>query len=155
MLLAAEAPEEMKMAGCLIDKAFHSGFLCYGVPVGSDAYVQHMLDKKIDEIEEDAKKSVDILQEERQALWAILRSSIAQQFDYCHLSDIKATAERLYAIEWGVLVVIAGSKIPRREESNSWRCVPFVAMNKMNGRSYQEWLVRQPQRLGGLGLRTK
>ena len=158
-VLPAEAPEEMKMAGCLVNNSFHPGFLCYGVPVGSDAYVRHMLDKKIDEIAEDAKKSFDTLEEERQALLAILRSSIAQQFDYwcqlCYPSDIKAAAERLDAIEWGVLEVIAGSKIPRGEENNSWSCVPFVPVNKMNGKSYQELLVRQPQRLGGLGLRSK
>ena len=61
---------------------FQPGFICYGVPIGMDIYVKEMLFKKISEIEEEAEKICETLEENREALWCMLRSSTAQKLDY-------------------------------------------------------------------------
>ena len=45
-----ETPEGMLNAGKEIDGRFEPGYLCYGVPVGTDGYVRHMLDLKVAEV---------------------------------------------------------------------------------------------------------
>ena len=50
--------------------------------MGTDAYVAHMLDKKVEELAEGAKRACEVLEEESQALWAVLRLSLQQQFGY-------------------------------------------------------------------------
>ena len=55
-------------AGCFIDGEFEPGFLCYGVPVGTDRYIENMLEKKIEDIARAARNSCDALDEQRQFL---------------------------------------------------------------------------------------
>ena len=144
-VMPQEAHKEMKIAGSHVNGIFQHDFFCYGIPVGKDEYVKHMLIKKVEEITEEAKKVVETLEDERQALWSILRLSIAQQLDYwcqfCYPYDIFAAAGRMDEIEWEVLQVVTGSVIPRGEEVKSWSCVPDVPIDNLRGKSYQEWLV--------------
>ena len=56
---------------------------------------------------------------------------------------------------WGVLEQIVGSHIPRKSEGHSWECVLDVPVANLNGRSFQEWVIRQPVRFGGFGLRSQ
>ena len=102
-----------------MDEHFEPGFLCYGVPVGTDKYVEHMLGLKLLDIAKSARNSVDVLEEERQSLWTILRLSMAQQLDYwlqlCYPSNIRAAAERMDEILWKTLEKTADSKIPRKQ----------------------------------------
>ena len=116
---------------------------------------------KVNQLATDAEKCVKLLQDAKQALWAVLRSSLAQQLDYwlqlCYPTDVKYAAERMDRILWQVLQVVAGSVIPRRECGAAWSCIVDVPMELAGerDRTFQEWAVRQPLKLGGLGLRSQ
>ena len=88
----------------------------YGIPVGTDNYVESMLDTKIDEIESIAIKACEVLAGEVQTLWTLFRLSIMQQFDYwlqlVHPSQIRKAAERMNIVAKGVLEKILCSSTP-------------------------------------------
>ena len=77
----------------------------YGVPVGTDVYVEDMMNIKIDEIESIAKRACDVLAGEVQTLWTVFRLSIMQQFDYwlqlVHPTQVRQAAERMNKVAWG------------------------------------------------------
>ena len=86
-VLPAGCPEGITLAGEDAQEGFRPGFLCYGVPVGTPEYATSQLWGRARKIVADAKKTVEILGGERQALWAALKWSISQRFDYwCQLS---------------------------------------------------------------------
>ena len=103
-----------------MDGQFQPGFICYGIPVGSDAYVRHTLWDKAREVERDVNKVVDTLTKDIQALWVALHRSLAHKMDYhlalCYPSDILPVAQHLDAILWSALERATGQHIPRREE---------------------------------------
>ena len=109
-------------AGTIVDGMFEPGFLCYGVPVGSDKYVEHMLSEKMSEIAKIANNTCSILDDERQSLWTVLRLSLSQQLDYwlqlCYPSNVRAAADRMDNILWKVLENAAFSTIPRSSGEN-------------------------------------
>ena len=115
-----------------------------------------MLEAKLAEIAKVAKNSCDLLDEERQSLWTILRLSLAQQLDYwlqlCYPTNVRAAAEKMDYVLWKVLEKTALSCIPRNyhEEFATKIEVPGLPVQ-----TYQEWVVRQPIRLGGFGLRSQ
>ena len=156
-VLPAQTTPGLVRAGALVNGVFESGFLCYGVPIGADNYVRHMLEVKVEEVAREAELSVKVLETERQTLWTVLRASLAQRLDYwlqlCYPTDVLAAAERMDAILWNVLQVAAGSPIPRQAGNNGWECTLEVPVEGLGARSFQEWVVRQPVRLGGLGMR--
>ena len=94
--LPGEAGQDMARAGRNVEGSWEPGFLVYGVPVGTDKYVEDMLMTKVDEIEKLAIKVCDVLAGEVQTLWTLLRMSIMQQFDYwlqlVHPSQVKKSA---------------------------------------------------------------
>ena len=144
-------------AGITIDDKFEPGFMCYGVPVGTDKYVRHMLGVKVEQVAEDAEKVVSVLKDEKQALWAILRSSLSQQLDYwlqlCYPSDVEYAARRMDSILWKVLQVSAGSSIARgRGHNTDLECILDVPVDGLRGKTFQEWAVSQPVRMGGIGI---
>ena len=47
---------------------FRRGFLCYGVPIGEDQYVDKKLTEVADKIVDDERKTVDVLAMNKQAL---------------------------------------------------------------------------------------
>ena len=126
--------------------------------MGSDPYVRHMLQKKVEEVAEGAEKACSALEGEKQGLWTVQRSSLSQQLDYwlslCYPSDIREAARHLDFVLWGVLQKATGLQIPRVDEGLGWECCPRVPVNGLEDSSYQEWLVRQPVKLQGLGLRS-
>ena len=83
---SGEIPEEagagITRAGKDINRTWEPVFLMYGIPVGTDNYVESMLDTKIDEIESIAIKACEVLAGEVQTLWTLFRLSTIQQFDY-------------------------------------------------------------------------
>ena len=87
----------------------------------------------------------------------MLKASFSQQLDYwlqlCYPSDVIRAAHRMDTVLWQVLQVCAGARIPRVAEGHLWDCVPLVPVTNLVGRSFQEWLVRQPVRYGGFGVR--
>ena len=96
-VMPPEAPAGFVNAGLMEDQ-FYPGFLCYGVPVGSDDYVVKMLDHKLDELEKEVETIGSVLEESRQSMWAMLRSSFAQKLDYwltlVYPSLVKRAAEQ-------------------------------------------------------------
>ena len=55
-VLPAGAPPGITLAGCNVEGVFCPGFVCYGIPVGSDGYVRHMLKEKVREVQEEMDK---------------------------------------------------------------------------------------------------
>ena len=160
--LPAEVPEGMRRAGAMIDGRWESGFLCYGIAVGSDLYVQHQLDSKVLDITGEIRGVLEVLgpQKDYQAIWAVLNCSLAQKFDWQlslnYPSDVVPAAARLDTQLWEMLEFATSQHIPYEDEGLGVECVlnapglPF----SLQRRSFQQWLVRQPVRLRGLGLRS-
>ena len=148
-VLPAGCPAGITLAGEDVDGVFQPGFLCYGVPVGTPQYATSQLWRRARTIVRDARRTVDVLGGEKQALWAALKWSISQRFDYwCQLSyptDLQPAAAWLDSQLWGVLEEAVGAHIPRGEEGRGWECVPPVPVTG----SFASWLVRLPVRLGG------
>ena len=46
----------------------------YGIPVGSDAYVRHMLNNVVGEIVSEVERVDEVLKGESQAMWGVLYS---------------------------------------------------------------------------------
>ena len=80
-LLPPEAPPGMKIAGITLDSTLHPGMVVFGIPVGSDPYVQHMLEEVVDEIASQVEQVKDVLAGESQAIWSILHSSLSHKLD--------------------------------------------------------------------------
>ena len=114
--------------------------------MGSDKYVEHMLSKKLSEIAQIAKNSCDVLDEEKQSLWTVLRLSLSQQLDYelqlCYPSNMKAAAEAMDDILWKVLETTAYSKIPRKNDERNSEFSVNISIPGMPVSPYQEWVVR-------------
>ena len=149
-------PEDVPLAGKMVDGVFAPGFLLYGVPVGSDPYVVDMLGQKEREVAIEAKNACKLLDRERQGLWTILRSSIKFQFEYwlglVYPSQVLEAARDMDKIIWEVLETVAGAHIPREEEGLGWEECLDVPISGLRGRSFQHWLVSLPIRQGGLGI---
>ena len=69
-------------AGEEVDGVFLPGFMCVGAPLGSDEYVAHMMRQKVGELREEVEATVDLLAEEKQALWTCLRASLSHKLEY-------------------------------------------------------------------------
>ena len=157
-VLPEGCPPGITLAGEEVEGVFQPGFLCYGVPVGSPEYATSQLMSRANKIAQDARRTVEVLGGERQSLWAALKWSISQRFDYwCQLSypsDLQPAASWLDGQLWSVLESAVGVHIPRGEEGRGWECVPEVPIRGREGRSFASWLVRLPIKLGGMGSRS-
>ena len=146
-------------AGVVIDGSFEPGYLCYGVPIGTDKYVEHMLEEKMIDVTKSAKNSIEVLGDERQSLWTVVRLSLSQQLDYwlqlCYPSNVQAAAMKMDSIMWKTLEVTADSSIPRMQSDEHPEGVTLISIPGVPEHSYQDWVVRQPVRLGGFGLRCQ
>ena len=67
------APPGLRLAGQVVDGRWEPGWLVYGCPVGSDRYVEHMLDIKVEEVARRAARVCQVLKGESQAIWCVLR----------------------------------------------------------------------------------
>ena len=66
-VLPPEAPPSMKIAGVMIEGDFCPGMLVYGIPVGSNLYVRHMLDEVVEDVKSEVDKVREVLAGESQA----------------------------------------------------------------------------------------
>ena len=160
--LPEEVPQGMRRARALVDGRWEPGFVCYGIAIGSDKYVRQQLTKKVEEVTQQIDRVKEVLgpQKDYQAMWAVLSCSLAQKLDW-HLSlnypsDIAAAAACLDSRLWQFLEFATGLHIPEGDEGLGVECVLSAEELPacLQGRSYQQWLVRQPVRLCGLGLRS-
>ena len=158
--LPPEAPERVKIAGVTVEDVFHPGMVVYGIPVGSDRYVQHMLDNVVSDIASEVKQVQEVLAGESQAVWSVMYSSLVHKLDWhltlCYPSDIKAMAARLDTIFWSVLETLTRVPIPMAEpEVNARVCLLQVqGVNWLDKKTFQQALIPQPIKLGGLGVRS-
>ena len=109
------------------------------------------------EIRAGAERAKEVLAGERQTLWSVLKWSISQQFDYwlqlCYPSQVKDAAQLLDQVLWDIMEGAAGTHVPREDQGMGWECVLDPPIDYLRGRSFQEWVVRQPVKMGGMGLR--
>ena len=116
------------------------------------------IDKKVAEIIEVVDKTCDLLENDLQAKWTLLTSSVSQKLSYSlglqYPSDIRAAAAHLDTALWGMMEKSTGLHIPRGEEGRGVECVLDVPVRGLGGQSFQSWLVRLPVREKGMGLRS-
>ena len=158
-ILPQNATNGLTRAGIEVNGIFEPGFMCYGVPIGTDVYVEHMLEMKMREISKIAETTCEVLESERQSLWTLLRLSLSQQLDYwlqlCYPSNVRAAANKMDDVLWKVLETTAFSRIPRNDSDSPWENVTKIVIPGLQEQSFQEWVVRQPIKLGGFGLRSQ
>ena len=156
--LPINTPNGLVRAGTTMEGLWEPGIICYGVPIGSEKYVLQKLSAKMDEIEQQAEQIHAVLQDEKQALWAVLRSSLSHKFDYwltlCYPSQVKSAAERMDTLQNRILDSLAGTHIPMQALNNEWAISLPVPDINLQLRSYQQWVIRQPVKMGGLGIRS-
>ena len=130
----------------MMDGRWEPGWIVYGCPMGTDAYVAHMLDKKVEELAEGAKRACEVLEEESQALWAVLRLSLQQQFGYwislVHPTQVAGAADRVDSILCKVLEKVAGSVVPQASEDLAYTCPVGPEVGWLEGRSFQSIISR-------------
>ena len=158
-LLPPQAPPNMKVAGVSMEGSFFPGMVVYGIPVGTDMYVQHMLEEVVNDIVSQVDRVQEVLAGESQAVWSVLYSSLAHKLDWqltlCYPSDINAMAKRLDGVFWSVLESIARSPIPKAGQEHPRDCTLQVdTVDWLAGKTFQQLLVPQPIKLGGLGVRS-
>jgi hypothetical protein len=156
--LPAGTPEGLELAGEEVNGRFLRGFNCFGCPVGEDEYVTHKIRVRAQKIVEDAKKTVGLLSGDKQALWVSLKWSMTQRFDYwCQLvrpSLVRPIAAYLDAQLWLVLEAALGFRVPRVGQLLDQDCILPVPVLGMEERPFAEWVVRQPVKMYGMGLRS-
>ena len=114
-----------------------------------------------DKILDDARKTIEVLQNDRQALWSAPRVSISQRFDYfCQLAPpslSRPVAAYLDEKLWGVLEAAVGFQVPRKGSllGGDLDCILDIPGEEQGQRPFAEWAVRQPIRLHGMGLRSQ
>ena len=118
----------MKRAGVQIGNVWQPGFLCYGIPVGTRQSCQHLLLEKVQEVRAEVDRVKQVLgEEDSQAIWCILKCSLAQKLDW-HLSlsypsDIQVAANELDSILWDLLQHCSRLHIPQGDEGLGVECV--------------------------------
>ena len=64
-----------------MDGVFQPGFDCYGIPLGTNAFVTRVLQENAVEVKRGMEVVADILSEDSQALWVALHRSLAHKMD--------------------------------------------------------------------------
>ena len=99
-----------------------------------------------DEIVRDAKRTVEVLTTERQALWSVLRLSTQQRFQYTMQlvapSLCEPVAAELDEELWRMFEACTGFTVPRGQEQGGLSL--RVPVPGLDHRSFQEWAVRLP-----------
>ena len=157
-ILPEGTPEGVELAGKEVDGVFESGFDCYGVPMGTNKFVESELMVLAKVIAEDAKKTRELLVTNKQALWSTLRLSTAQRFQFLcqhvHPSLCEPVAAWLDNELWRELEETAGFDIPQEDRGHEGDVVITVPVAGLSGKSFQYWAVRQPIKLHGWGFRS-
>ena len=80
--LPPNTPAGLTLAGEEVGGEFLRGFQCFGIPVGSEAYITHKLQEQANQIIEEGEKARKTLGSDYQSLWTVLRLSLASRFQY-------------------------------------------------------------------------
>ena len=131
----------------------------YGCPVGSDRYVEHMLDIKVEEVARRASRVCQVLKGESQAIWCVLQLSMQQQFGYwlslVHPTQVARAAARVDTILREVLEEVGGFAIPQEGGDLDYTCPMGPEVAWLRGRSFQAISSTLPIKSGGLGIRSQ
>ena len=155
--LPDNAPEGMTVAGREIAGSFVGGFMCWGVPIGEDLFVRTVLEEKVSQILEEGRRSLQILgAEHRHAAWVALKQSIWPRFEYwaqnCYPSQTLPVARVLDEGLHDLLEQVVGAKVPKGVDPDSITLTtPLLTRSNW---SFARWILRQPVKLGGAGLRS-
>ena len=126
--------------------------------MGSDIYCTLQLQKIVEQILGDVQHTAEFLSGERHSFWSALRCSIAHRLDYwlqtSYLSVVEPIATWLDSELWKFLKAATGLLIPRTTTNTAWDCVLPVPVAGREARSFQDWVVRLPVKLGGFGFRS-
>ena len=146
-------------AGAVVSGQWEPGLICYGVPIGTDTYVHTKLEEKVSEVAREVGTVAKVLQDERQAMWSVLCSSTSQKLDYwlslVYPSQVRPAAEGMDKLMLESVESLLGVHIPLSDEGLGWECPIQVPVQGLEGRSFQQWVMRQPVKMGGLGLRSQ
>ena len=154
------SPQGLKLAGRVVAGTFRRGFLCWGVPVGENEYVSAILEEKVEQIVEEGQRSLSLLLHNRQAAWAALKWSVWPRFEYwaglCYPSDSLPAAKELDRQLWQLMESVCGTVIPRSSSraTREWDCTLPIDIQGRELATFASWVVRQPVKLGGMGLRS-
>ena len=157
-VLPPNTPEGLARAGSMIDQEFLPGFIIYGIPVGDRRYVKHHLALKVQAVAREVGQVLKVLQGEGQAIWTVARASTLMKLDYhlalCYPSDIVEAAKEMDKLLKNMVECATGMSIPLLDEGRGVECCPQTTVTRLQGRSYQEFMLRLPVRQGGMGLRS-
>ena len=111
--------------------------------------------EKVQEVKGEVERVKEVLGvEDGQAVWSILKCSLSQKLDWhlslCYPSDISDAAAELDSVLWDLLEHATKLHIPKGEEGLGVECIlqaPGIAF--LQGRSFQNILIRQPVKQGG------
>ena len=70
-------------------------------------------------------------------------------------SQIQKVASKMDKVLKSVLNDLIGIEVPEKENGHSWSCPINIPVEGQSGKSFQSWIVRQPIRMGGLGIRSQ
>ena len=156
--LEEELPMQLRRAGTMVNGQFEPGYICYGIPVGSRAYVRHHLHLKVLEVAGEVEQVLETLEGEGQSIWTVARASTLMKLDYhislCYPSDMVEAAKEMDCLLWKMMEKATNLAIPKVDEGRGVECCLQIPVTRHQGRSYQDWLIRSPVRLGGFGLRS-
>ena len=151
-------------AGEEVDGVFLPGFMCVGAPLGSDEYVAHMMRQKVGELREEVEATVELLAEEKQALWTCLRASLSHKLEYwlglLYPSQAEEAAREVDKLHREVVEKVVGSHLPHQPGLLTCPCCITVEGLEVNipgleGHTYQSLTLQLPLKLGGMGLRSQ
>ena len=149
---------EVSLGGVMVDGSWEPGFVCVGVPVGTDEYVREMMRKKMTDLREEAARASRVLGEERQSLWTVLRSSTLHKLDYwlgtIYPSLITDAAQDMDSLLGQMLETVTGYEVPF-EGAGEDNTILNPGISNLQGKTYQWWLTQLPIKSGGLGIRNQ
>ena len=152
-------------AGEEVDGRFESGFVCVGAPLGTDRFVGEVMRRKVEELRVEANRTVELLGEEKQALWTVLRASFSHKLEYwlglLYPSQVEEAATEMDSLCLGLLEHVCGSHLPSAPGSLSCPCcntvegvspgIPGLPQHT----TFQSLIKELPIKLGGMGLRSQ
>ena len=110
------------------------------MPIGSEKYVTSEIKDIAVGIANDAMKTAEVLSSNKQALWAALKLSVSQRFQYIcqHVqpSLCEPVAEWLDQQLWHTLEQTVGFQIPGGEIEGSLKI--DIPVDGLNGRTFQQ-----------------
>ena len=121
-------------------------------------YVRHHLTLKVKEIAKEVGEILEVMEGEGQAVWTVARSSTIMKLDYhislCYPSDMVEAARKMDQVLHRMMEKASALRIPTVEEGRGLECCLALPITRHQDRSYQDWMLRMPVRLGGFGLRS-